>query len=77
MTASSEIIAYELTFVSIPKNFDKASTTQVNSVSNQIAMAKKKGFNYLLTLIVTDLWDHAYLQPLIIFSLIRKPISDA
>lgn len=42
MTASSEIIAYELTFVSIPKNFDKASTTQVNSVSNQIAMAKKK-----------------------------------
>lgn len=77
MTASSQIIVYELTSMSIPKNFDKASTTQVNSVSNQKAMAKTK-FNYLPALTVTYLWDHAYLQSIRFFILlIRKPISDA
>lgn len=70
MTASSQIIVYELTSMSIPKNFDKASTTQVNSVSNQKAIAKTK-FNYLLALTVTYLWDHAYLQSFSFFYFIN------
>lgn len=68
MTASSQIIVYELTSMSIPKNFDKASTTQVNSVSNQKAKTK---FNYLLALTVTYLWDHAYLQSFSFFYFIN------
>lgn len=68
MTASSQIIVYELTSMSIPKNFDKASTTQVNSVSNQKAMAKTK-FNLICWLSQLHIYGtmHIYSHSVFLF----------